>query len=71
MGVIYAFVRWCSMIAMAIEMLAGRLEHDENNDFSRVETESHHPSIGGFGLDLWIRQKRMWRAPRANLFAVP
>ena len=28
-GVILAFVRWCSMIAMAIETLAGRLEHDE------------------------------------------
>jgi hypothetical protein len=27
--VIWAFVRWCSMIAMAIETLAGRLEHDE------------------------------------------
>ena len=56
---------------MAIETLTGRLERDENNDFSRVETESRHPSIGGFGLDLWIRRKRMWRAPRANLSAVP
>jgi hypothetical protein len=32
----------------------------KNNDFSRVETESRHPSIRGFGLDLWIHRKRMW-----------
>ena len=57
----------CLMIAMAIKMLAGRLEHDENNDFSRKEMESCHPSIGGFSLDLWIHQKSMWRAPLGNL----
>ena len=60
----------CLIIAMAIEMLAGRSNMMKTTT-SLSRRDGEPSSIGGFSPDLWIHGKRIWHAYCANLSTVP